>query len=462
MKFPNPFKGKKDTEENENEIFEEEEVEDSYDEISEESDENNDDEESTNAFSQFVEKLNSSPRFLIFGGVGTGTLIIGSVLAILFLGGDEEDSSSPNKNKATRSNSSVSLDLDAATKQGKKMLAPPTANGGTPVTASKLEQESAGAIPPPLPARSNTGIQPRAPATKAKPEASDVQIASVEEASFRQIPEIKTEKPLSVVPDAELIEQTSQGQVPKIGGDGRLPLKVYARPFNSSEPRPRISLIVTGLGLSRAATSAAVRRLPGIVTLAFDPYGSNLAGWAAAARENGHETLILLPMGSSSFPAHDPGPNAIISTVDKKENLRRLELVLSSMPGYLGLMNSMGSRFIQDSVRLKPILEAIKARGLMFVDSGQTRKSQAPKLSTQIGLPRAISNVIIDRILSKVTINQQLTRLENIARKQSVSIGILNPYPISLEAVISWIKTLEQKKIVLAPISSMANVQLIQ
>jgi polysaccharide deacetylase 2 family uncharacterized protein YibQ len=122
----------------------------------------------------------------------------------------------------------------------------------------------------------------------------------------------------------------------------------------------------------------------------------------------------------------------------------------------------MGSRFIQDSVRLKPILEAIKARGLMFVDSGQTRKSQAPKLSTQIGLPRAISNVIIDRILSKVTINQQLTRLENIARKQSVSIGILNPYPISLEAVISWIKTLEQKKIVLAPISSMANVQLIQ
>ena len=129
---------------------------------------------------------------------------------------------------------------------------------------------------------------------------------------------------------------------------------------------------------------------------------------------------------------------------------------------YVGLMNSMGSLFIQDGIRLKPILEAIKARGLMFLDSGQTRKSQVPKLSTQIGLPRAISNLIIDRKPSKAAINRQLTRLENIAHKQTVSIGILHPYPVSLEAVIAWIKTLDQKKIMLGPISSMADIQLIK
>jgi polysaccharide deacetylase 2 family uncharacterized protein YibQ len=484
MKFPNPFKGKGDSEDEEDEDFDEEEVEDGSEENAQEGDDDYDDEldfedeDGPNAFSKFVDKLKSNPKILIVGGAGASVLIIGVVLAVFLLGEDGENSSPTNMNNIPRSKSSVSLDLDAATKGGKKMLTPPpTVGGKIPAkaskpapeklaskekTASKAEQKSSGATPPPLPAASSPAKQARRPTAKAKSSTSGIQTASVEEASFTQIPEIKAEKPLSTVPDAALIEQTPQGQVPKIGADGRLPLKVYARPYNSSDARPRISLIVTGLGLSRAATSAAVRRLPGAVTLAFDPYGSNLADWAAAARDNGHETLILLPMESSSFPAHDPGPNAILSTVEQKENLRRLELVMSSMPGYVGLMNSMGSQFIQDGIRLKPILEAIKARGLMFLDSGQTRKSQAPKLSTQIGLPRAISNVIIDRKPSKAAINRQLTRLENIAHKQTVSIGILHPYPVSLEAVIAWIKTLDQKKLMLGPISSMADIQLIR
>jgi polysaccharide deacetylase 2 family uncharacterized protein YibQ len=132
------------------------------------------------------------------------------------------------------------------------------------------------------------------------------------------------------------------------------------------------------------------------------------------------------------------------------------------MPGYLGIMNSMGSQFIQDAIRLKPILEAIKARGLMFIDSGQVRKSAAPKVATEIGLPRAISNVIIDRKPSRAYINRQLTRLENIAREQSVSIGIFHPYPVSLQQISAWIKTLDQKKLALGPISSMADVQFVK
>lgn len=98
----------------------------------------------------------------------------------------------------------------------------------------------------------------------------------------------------------------------------------------------------------------------------------------------------------------------------------------------------------------------------MFIDNGRTKESMAPKVATEIGLPRAFSNITIDRDPSRAYIDRQLARLENIARKQSVSVGIFRPYPVSLEQVTAWIKTLEKKKLALGPISSMADVQFLK
>jgi hypothetical protein len=435
MKFPNPFKRKGGDEDDDDfdDDDDESEEEESSEEEAEDDDDDDDldfDEEGGGGFAKILEKL-KNPKVMIFGGLGVGVLVIGGVVAMLFLGGDDEDATTAAKSPANQSKSAVSMDLDVATKGGKKMLTPPKSGnkapplpttGGKSTDLPATKRAASGKKGAPLPA----GGKANGKASSPNPSrgVAGTQIASVAAASFKKIPEIKIENPLSAVPDPELVEQASQGQIPKIGKDGRLALKVYARPFNKSDSRPRIALIVTGLGLSRAATEAAVRRLPGAVTLAFDSYGSNLADWAAAARDAGHETLILLPMETSAFPVRDPGPNAIVSTLEQKENLRRLEVVMSRMPGYLGVMNSMGSLFIQDGIRLKPILEVIKTRGLMFVDSGQTRKSAAPKVATEIGLPKAISNVIVDRKPSRAYINRQLARLENSLCRSAYSTPI--------------------------------------
>jgi len=54
------------------------------------------------------------------------------------------------------------------------------------------------------------------------------------------------------------------------------PIYDPAKTFDAKDDRPKISLIVTGMGLSEAATEAAISLLPGSVTLAFDPYAQKL------------------------------------------------------------------------------------------------------------------------------------------------------------------------------------------
>ena len=60
------------------------------------------------------------------------------------------------------------------------------------------------------------------------------------------------------------------GPLPIIAQDGRTPFDAYKRPFLSNG-RPKIALVIGGLGLNARATQAAIETLPGEITLSFVP-----------------------------------------------------------------------------------------------------------------------------------------------------------------------------------------------
>jgi hypothetical protein len=96
---------------------------------------------------------------------------------------------------------------------------------------------------------------------------------------------------LSTAPEPGLSEDNSDGSLPRISEDGRQPWQVYARPFNAADKRPRIAIVIADVGLSRVTSDAAISRMPGNVTLAFDVQNPIVGSWCARARQAGHETL---------------------------------------------------------------------------------------------------------------------------------------------------------------------------
>ena len=112
-----------------------------------------------------------------------------------------------------------------------------------------------------------------------------------------------------------------------------------------------------GLGLSNAATEAAIQGLPGAVTLAFQPYSDGLQRWIGLARAAGHETLLNLPMEPQDYPQSDPGPQALFTSLSDEQNAQRLEWVLSRVTGYVGVVNHMGSRFLSKPEAVEPLMQ---------------------------------------------------------------------------------------------------------
>ena len=261
------------------------------------------------------------------------------------------------------------------------------------------------------------------------------------------------------VPDPALLERGREGMLPTIGPHGRQPWQVYARPFDMTDKRPRIAVVVSDLGLSGAATEAAIQQLPGSVTLAFSPYAQGLEQWTRLARTAGHEVFLNLPMEPVDYPDQDPGPYALLTSIDPKQNLFRMDWLLSRATGYAGVTHHMGSRFTTSSQDLRPLLEVLKARGLMFLDSRSSDQSVAARIASAMKVPVAYNNRFIDAVASRDAIDKNLADVEKIARRTGYAVAIGSAYPVTIERLSLWLPKAQEQGFAIAPVTAIADKQ---
>lgn len=258
--------------------------------------------------------------------------------------------------------------------------------------------------------------------------------------------------------DAALIERGPTGPLPIVAADGRQSWQVYAHAFDPADKRPRIAIIVGGLGLRATETQAAIDTLPPTVTLSFNPYTPALVSWVARARHAGHEVLIGIPMGAVNYPQDDPGPQTLLTSLTPKQNLDRLETALGRAVAYVGVTNISGSRFTASREEMRPVLEALKGRGLLFVEHRTSSHSVVPGIANDLSLMHAIEDQPIDDEPTRAAIDRNLGEIEKAARRYGSAVGIGDvTYPVTLSRLAAWIGGLEKKGLMLAPITATAR-----
>ncbi len=233
----------------------------------------------------------------------------------------------------------------------------------------------------------------------------------------------------------------------------------FARPFDPEEKRPRIAIVLTDLGKSQAASNAAIQNLGGAITLAFSPYADNLTQWVALARAAGHEVLLNVPMEPADFPATDPGPQTLLTTLSARQNLERLDGLLGRAQGYVGIATAAGSRFTTSADAMRPVVDRMFQRGLLLLDSRTAQNSLAARVADDVGVPRVYADRIIDTEASRPAIDRALADLERIARQNGVAVGIGQPFPVTFERLINWLALVENRGFVIAPVSAVVNRQ---
>lgn len=268
---------------------------------------------------------------------------------------------------------------------------------------------------------------------------------------------IPPHRPLKKAPIEAVTETTEQGPLPRVAAAGTRPFEAYSQHTPLSvvhSDLPKITLVLGGMGLNASLTKKAVDLLPGDVTLGFAPYGEDLQAQVNKARAEGHEILLQVPMEPVGYPGNSPGPRTLLADAPPAENLAALKWLMSRFAGYSGITNYMGGRLLMSEDALRPIFRDVQARGLVYLQDGSLDATLSTQLAQDLRLPVQRASTVIDAEPTAEAITAALARLEREARRNGAVIATGSGLDVTIETVAEWAKTLQDKGILLVPVSA--------
>ena len=218
-----------------------------------------------------------------------------------------------------------------------------------------------------------------------------------------------------------------------------------------------VSIVLDDMGLNRKRLNEGIE-LGGPLTLSFLSYAPNLIEQTTIASSKGHELMLHLPM--EPLGDEDPGPGALLVDMKNMHLKQMLNLALEKFPNFIGVNNHMGSRFTSNSKSMQFLLRNLKERGYLFLDSVTTSRSVALKIGRRLEAPVVARDIFLDDVDDEKEVKLRLAQTELIAKKTGTAIAIGHPRKATLRVLKDWMHGLEQKKIQLVPLSTIAQIRL--
>lgn len=219
--------------------------------------------------------------------------------------------------------------------------------------------------------------------------------------------------------------------------------------------KPRIAILVTNLGLNPLSTELALS-LPKEVSLGFLPYTTSLKPFLTKAHENGHEIFMYIPFETNRYPDDSPGQMPLLLSLGDEENIRRMNSLLHSFDGYVGVYGAPNEVFTSNHNKVGAILGEISSKKLkLFTSNDFVSKGEAVDLTIS-------STLIIDNEPNIPAIKKQLDSLVELAKSGKRAVGYAGSYPVTIYTLKAWLPTLESMGIEIVPVTSMTSAEVTQ
>jgi polysaccharide deacetylase 2 family uncharacterized protein YibQ len=231
---------------------------------------------------------------------------------------------------------------------------------------------------------------------------------------------------------------------------------ISAANINEDDKKPKVSLLIAGVGLS-ASSTVAVLKLPAKVAIGVSPYAEDTELLAKKFTDLRHEIIINLPMEPSNYPVDDAGPYALLTSLSDKDNLERLDFLLSLINNASGCYSIDNERFTINENSLKPILEEISKKDILYVYGGDTGNNTVNQLAGVLNFPIINSDSIIDKVITEEAIYNELNLLIKKAKKYGYAVAIANPYPLTINILEKWLANLDSQGVELVGLKDIVN-----
>ena len=231
----------------------------------------------------------------------------------------------------------------------------------------------------------------------------------------------------------------------------------YARPsLPKIAARPKVAIVIDDLGGENQISQEILHwNIPLTLSiLPFTPYSRTLA---QQAHQRGKEVILHLPMEPQGYPKTKPGEGVLLEEMDEEKLLRQLSKDLEAVPYIRGVSNHMGSRLMEDPMKLRIIMKELKKRDLFFLDSRTTPQTLGLQTAKSIGLRATERSLFLDHSQDPEQIKKQVEKLVQLSLETGKAIGVGHPHPSTFKSLKEMIPRMKEKGIEIVPLSSLVE-----
>jgi len=181
-------------------------------------------------------------------------------------------------------------------------------------------------------------------------------------------------------------------------------------PISPAPPKKAVAFVIDDFGNNMAGTEE-ILTLPVPLTVAVMPFMPSTKKDAELAHQRGHDVFVHMPMEPNKGKKSWLGPGAITADLSDEEIRQRVQKAIDDVPHAIGMNNHMGSKITANEHIMRIIMEVVKERGLIYLDSKTTDKSVAVKLAAEMGVPCAENQIFLDDVYSIPHITRQMEKI---------------------------------------------------
>jgi uncharacterized protein len=219
---------------------------------------------------------------------------------------------------------------------------------------------------------------------------------------------------------------------------------------------PSVAIIIDDMGYDQNLADSFLS-LDTILTFSLFPHSPHGTDIARQANAKGLEVMLHLPMEPNEYPAANPGPGALLTSMAPDELINVLKGNLDNVPFISGVNNHMGSKMTASHAQMNQIFTILKQRRLFFIDSRTTTKTLTRHSASLFKVPWAERNVFLDHFVDEDFIRKQFKLLIVTARRQGEAVGIGHPHKLTYQILSEMLPVLKQT-VKLVPASAVVHI----
>ena len=228
----------------------------------------------------------------------------------------------------------------------------------------------------------------------------------------------------------------------------------------SGEKQGELAILIDDFGYCGEGTEEMLS-LPIPFTAAVMPFSKCTETDAEAVRQAGKEIFIHMPMESLTGKKEWVGEKGIFRSMTEEEIRGRTEEAFAILPDAVGLNNHMGSAIMEDERSLTAVMDVVREKNALFVDSVTTAKSVGRSAAVKKDVPFLARDVFLDSTDDVNVVKANLRKAAEAALEKGYALAIGHVGPegglVTAKAIRELIPELEQAGVTFVTVSQLAR-----